>query len=63
MPDEPTWSKTEKAIAHQVLKEIGARLATLGRELGGRPLFAVLEGGYATELPACVAGFVVNWLS
>jgi acetoin utilization deacetylase AcuC-like enzyme len=40
---------------------IGERLAALCRDLGGRPHFAVLEGGYAAELPLCVESFLTSW--
>lgn len=47
---------TQMGLEMETFGEIGARLAALG----GRQ-FAVLEGGYAPELPVGVAAFVEGW--
>lgn len=48
-------------ITHMGLDE--ATYEEVGRQVGqwGGPTFAVLEGGYARELPECVAAFLRGW--
>ncbi|MCX7916131.1 MAG: histone deacetylase [Verrucomicrobiae bacterium] len=48
-------------ITHMALDE--ATYEEVGRQVGrwGGPTFAVLEGGYARELPECVAAFLRGW--
>lgn len=47
---------TDMGLTARTYREIGNRLGTLPA-----PSFAVLEGGYAAELPECVAEFVAGW--
>jgi len=47
---------TQMALEVETFGTIGARLGALGL-----PTFAVLEGGYARELPQCVQAFVAGW--
>jgi acetoin utilization deacetylase AcuC-like enzyme len=47
---------TQMGLEVETFGEIGARIGALGL-----PTFAVLEGGYARELPQCVAQFVAGW--
>jgi acetoin utilization deacetylase AcuC-like enzyme len=47
---------TSMGLEVETFGEIGRRLAALPA-----PAFAVLEGGYAAELPECVAAFMAGW--
>ncbi len=47
---------TSMALEVETFREIGRRLAAFKT-----PAFGVLEGGYAKELPDCVAEFLAGW--
>lgn len=47
---------TQMALAIDTFGEIGQQIAALGL-----PTFAVLEGGYAEDLAACVTAYVTAW--
>jgi acetoin utilization deacetylase AcuC-like enzyme len=49
---------TDMRLEIETFDEIGRRLAALQR-----PMFALLEGGYSSQLPKCVAAFLDGWES
>lgn len=49
---------TEMGLEIETFGEIGRRLASLRL-----PMFAVLEGGYSSQLPKCIAAFLDGWES
>jgi acetoin utilization deacetylase AcuC-like enzyme len=49
---------TQMGLEIETYRHIGAHIA----KLGPLPAFAVLEGGYAPELPECVSAFVDGWV-
>jgi len=67
-PDLIAISAGFDAFAGDPITEMGLEIATfgeIGRRLSrlGGPQFGVLEGGYAAQLPACIASFLVGWES
>lgn len=49
---------TQMGLDEAAYEEVGKKISRWGG-----PIFAVLEGGYARELPECVAAFLRGWTS